>query len=131
MIDGGEGFAAALVAATNGSLEQTTVTSPVGAPVTALIGFLGGARPKTAVIEIAAAAGLRLVPREVRDPTVTTSRGVGELIRTALDGSRLAMAAARWRGLPPSTCQAGTHAWIMSASMPRSTGTMCCSAIVA
>jgi glycerate kinase len=85
MIDGGEGFTAALVAATNGTLEEITVTGPVGAPATAPIGFLGGAGPKTAVIEIAAAAGLRLVPREARDPTATTSHGVGELIRAALD----------------------------------------------
>jgi glycerate kinase len=85
MIDGGEGFTAALVAATNGSLEQVTVTGPVTSPVSAPIGFLGGSERNTAVIEIAAAAGLRLVPREARDPTVTTSRGVGELIRIALD----------------------------------------------
>lgn len=85
MIDGGEGFTTALVAATGGTLEQVTVTGPVGAPVTAPIGFLGGVGPKTAVIEIAAAAGLRLVPREARDPTATSSHGVGELIRAALD----------------------------------------------
>jgi glycerate kinase len=85
MIDGGEGFTAAMVAATSGTLEEVTVTGPVGAPVIAPIGFLGGAGPRTAVIEIAAAAGLRLVPRDARDPTATSSRGVGELVRAALD----------------------------------------------
>jgi glycerate kinase len=85
IVDGGEGFTGALVAATHGRLEQVTVTGPVGAPVRAPIGFLGGGGPKTAVIEIAAAAGLRLVPRDRRDPSLTSSYGVGELIRLALD----------------------------------------------
>jgi glycerate 2-kinase len=85
MIDGGEGFTEAVVAATGGTLEQVTVTGPVGAPVEASIGFLGGAGSRTAVIEIAAAAGLRLVPDDARDPAMTSSYGVGELIRIALD----------------------------------------------
>lgn len=85
MIDGGEGFTTALVAATDGTLHEVAVSGPLGTTVNAPIGFLGGAGPRTAVIEIAAAAGLRLVPRRSRDPAVTTSRGVGELIRAALD----------------------------------------------
>ena len=85
MVDGGEGFTETLVRQTGGRLHAVTVTGPVGAPVEAFIGLLGGARRRTAVIEMAAAAGLRLVPRELRDPTATTSYGVGELIRAALD----------------------------------------------
>lgn len=85
MADGGEGFTVALVEATGGSLHAATVTGPVGDPVRAHFGFLGGRARRTAVIEMAAAAGLRLVPRDRRDPTRTTSYGVGELIRAALD----------------------------------------------
>jgi glycerate kinase len=85
MVDGGEGFTEALVDATGGTLHRRRVTGPVGAPVDAFFGFLGGREQRTAVIEMAAAAGLRLVPREARDPTRTTSTGVGELIRAALD----------------------------------------------
>ena len=85
MVDGGEGFTEALVDATNGTMHRLTVTGPVGKPVESFFGFLGGRGEKTAVIEMAAAAGLRLVPRDQRDPTKTTSYGVGELIRAALD----------------------------------------------
>lgn len=85
MVDGGEGFTEALVRAAGGSVRHLRVTGPMGEPVPAFFGFLGGGQARTAVIEIAAAAGLRLVPRDRRDPTRTTSFGVGELIRAALD----------------------------------------------
>jgi glycerate kinase len=85
MVDGGEGFAEALVAATGGTMYAVTVTGPVGEPVASSFGILGGHRKRVAVLEMAAAAGLRLVPRDRRDPTHTTSYGVGELIRAALD----------------------------------------------
>lgn len=85
MADGGEGFTQALVHATGGTLHPCTVTGPVGEPVEAFFGFLGGASSRTAVIEMAAAAGLRLVPQGRRNPMLTTSRGVGELIGAALD----------------------------------------------
>lgn len=84
MVDGGEGFTEALVKVTRGTMHRCTVTGPVGQPVESFFGFLGGRSRKTAVIEMAAAAGLRLVPRDQRDPTKTTSYGVGELIRAAL-----------------------------------------------
>lgn len=85
MADGGEGFTDALIAATGGQRHARRVTGPLGEPVDAFFGMLGGDGPRTAVIEMAAAAGLRLVPRDRRNPLVTTSRGVGELIRAALD----------------------------------------------
>ncbi|TSD84337.1 glycerate kinase [Mycobacterium sp. KBS0706] len=85
MIDGGEGFTEMMVELTGGELHPVTVTGPVGQIVEAGIGFLGGRRKRVAVIEMAAAAGLRLVPKSLRDPTLTTSHGVGELIRAALD----------------------------------------------
>jgi glycerate 2-kinase len=84
MVDGGEGFTEALVKVTKGTMHAVTVTGPVGQPVESFFGILGGRSKKTAVIEMAAAAGLRLVPRDQRDPTKTTSYGVGELIRAAL-----------------------------------------------
>lgn len=86
MVDGGEGFTKALVASTGGIMIDRAVTGPVGQPVKSFFGFMGGSGKRTAVIEMAAAAGLRLVPRDSRDPTRTTSYGVGELIIAALDG---------------------------------------------
>ncbi|WP_311244638.1 glycerate kinase [Microbacterium sp. WCS2018Hpa-23] len=83
--DGGEGTAVALAAATGGELVPLTVTGPVGAPVAAHWARLGGHARGTAVVEMASAAGLRLVPRDRRDPGETTTRGVGELIAAALD----------------------------------------------
>jgi glycerate kinase len=83
MADGGEGTTEALVRATNGTLKTVTVTGPLGEAVTASFGILGDG--KTGVLEMAAAAGLYLVPDEQRDPRVTTTYGVGELIRAALD----------------------------------------------
>jgi glycerate kinase len=85
MVDGGEGFTEALIDATGGEIRRVTAMGPVGQPVESFFGFLGGRERRTAVIEMAAAAGLRLVPRDQRDPTRTTSFGVGELIRAALD----------------------------------------------
>ncbi|WP_395945654.1 glycerate kinase [Brevundimonas sp.] len=81
--DGGEGTVDALVAATGGRLIRRTVTGPLGAPVEAFFGVTGDGR--TGVIEMAAAAGLMLIPPADRDPLAATSRGVGELILAALD----------------------------------------------
>jgi glycerate kinase len=85
MVDGGEGFTKTLVKMTNGTLHDITVTGPVGQRVEAHFGFLRGEQRKTAIIEMAAAAGLRHVPRDQRDPLKTTTYGVGELIKAALD----------------------------------------------
>ncbi|MFW6059055.1 MAG: glycerate kinase [Phycisphaeraceae bacterium] len=85
--DGGEGTVDALVAATDGTLRRTRVTGPLGEPVEATWGLLGETpgEPRTAVIEMAAASGLPLVPEDKRDPTRTTTFGTGQLIRAALD----------------------------------------------
>lgn len=85
IIDGGEGFVRAMVERTDGSVHRATVTGPLGEPISAQFGFLGGAEKSTAVVEIAAAAGLSLIPHDRRNPVLTTSFGVGELIRAALD----------------------------------------------
>ncbi|HRK12483.1 MAG TPA: glycerate kinase, partial [Thauera sp.] len=81
--DGGEGTVDAMVAATDGRREKVTVTGPLGDCVEAFYGLTGDG--DTAVIEMAAASGLALVPPARRDPRLTTSRGTGELIRAALD----------------------------------------------
>lgn len=83
--DGGEGTAEVLAATTGGELVAAQVTGPVGLPVLAHWARLGGNSRGTAVVEMASAAGLRLVPRDRRDPGVTTTHGVGELIAAALD----------------------------------------------
>ncbi|KAK7755378.1 hypothetical protein SLS62_002605 [Diatrype stigma] len=85
--DGGEGFCKAIVALHGGELRSLRVTGPDRRPVDSHFGLIGADR-KTAVIDMAAAAGLRLVPRDSdgrRDPTTTTTYGVGELIGAALD----------------------------------------------
>ena len=81
--DGGEGTVEALVTATGGRLQRRTVRGPLGEPVEAQWGVLGDGR--TAVIEMAAASGLPLVPMGRRDPRVTSTFGTGELVRAALD----------------------------------------------
>jgi glycerate kinase len=81
--DGGEGTVQALIDATGGELVQQTVTGPLGKPVAAFFGLLGDGR--TAAIEMAACAGLPLVPQTQRDPRITTTYGVGELIVAALN----------------------------------------------
>jgi len=85
--DGGEGTVEAMVAATGGTIIPATVTGPLGEPVAAFFGILGeaGSAQRTAVIEMAAASGLPLVPLERRDPRITTTWGTGELLRHALD----------------------------------------------
>ena len=80
--DGGEGTVAALVSGLKGKYVTIPVTGPLGQPVEATYGILPD---QTAVIEMAEAAGLPLVPPEARNPMKTTTYGVGELIRHALD----------------------------------------------
>jgi glycerate kinase len=80
--DGGEGTAQALVAATGGSFREAQVSGPFGEPIIACFGLLGDGR--TAVLEMAAASGLVLVPPAKRNPLVTTTRGTGELLLAAI-----------------------------------------------
>ncbi|MFF7488193.1 glycerate kinase [Streptomyces luteogriseus] len=82
LVDGGEGTALALAAATGGRIVTVPATGPVGQTVATHFALLGGG--ETAVVEMAAVAGLSLVPRDLRDPGATTTYGVGELIRAAL-----------------------------------------------
>ena len=81
--DGGDGTVDALVAATKGQPRTGRVRGPLGDPVDADYGLIDGG--STAVIEMAKAAGLALVARDRRDPRVTTTYGVGELMQHAYD----------------------------------------------
>ncbi|HUT62275.1 MAG TPA: glycerate kinase [Phycisphaerae bacterium] len=110
--DGGEGTVSALVAATGGRFVDVDVYGPLGNTVRARFGLLGrpagatlpgevglsaavsqaeggsaaeGAGSQVAVIEMASASGLALVPMEHRDPLQTTTFGTGQLILAALD----------------------------------------------
>jgi len=84
MADGGEGTVQALVDATDGEIITAEVSDPLGNRIKAEFGILGDSQ-KTAVIEMASASGLPLVPRDKRNPMLTTTYGTGELIRIALD----------------------------------------------
>ncbi|MBD2816293.1 glycerate kinase [Xenorhabdus sp. Flor] len=83
MADGGEGTVESLVVATGGKRITCAVTDPLGRTIEAFWGLLGDG--KTAVIEMAAASGLHLVPLEQRNPLITTTYGTGELILAALE----------------------------------------------
>lgn len=83
MADGGEGTVQSLVDATGGQVLHEDVTDPLGGKVSAHYGILGDG--KTAVIEMASASGLPLVPPDKRNPLITTTYGTGELVRAALD----------------------------------------------
>ena len=87
MADGGEGTVEALVESTGGKLQNAIVCGPSGEKITAHYGILGETTTAgpTAVIEMAAAAGLPLVPSDKRNPLKTTTYGVGQLIIDAYD----------------------------------------------
>lgn len=80
--DGGEGTVEAVVKAMNGQMKTVTVHGPLMEPAEAFYGVFGG---NQAVIEMAAASGLPMVPPEKRNPLHTTTYGTGELIKDALE----------------------------------------------
>ncbi|HWK39632.1 MAG TPA: glycerate kinase [Hyphomicrobium sp.] len=83
MADGGEGTVQSLVDATGGEIVKVEVSGPMGGRVLASYGLLGGGR--TAVIEMAEASGLPLVPKDQRNPLLATTFGTGELIADAIN----------------------------------------------
>ncbi|WP_342667319.1 glycerate kinase [Domibacillus robiginosus] len=83
LADGGEGTVEALVQATGGKLVEKEVVGPLKETARAIYGILGDG--KTAVIEVAAACGLPLVPYSQLNPFLTTTYGVGELISDAIE----------------------------------------------
>lgn len=82
LADGGPGTVRAIARSAGGELRTSRVCGPLGAKVDAEWGLLPDG---TAVIETASAAGLILVPESQRDPRITTTFGVGELILAAVD----------------------------------------------
>ncbi len=82
LADGGEGTVNALVRENKEDLHTKEVCGPLGTPVNADYGMIDDG--KTAVIEMASAAGLTLVEESRRNPMYTTTYGVGELIKDAV-----------------------------------------------
>ncbi|MEH7378894.1 glycerate kinase [Bacillus sp. JJ1533] len=85
MVDGGEGFVKTIISIKGGDLIYKKVTGPVGRKVSSYFGIYEENGKRIAVIEMAAVSGLKLVPRNLRNPLKTTTYGVGELILAALD----------------------------------------------
>ena len=83
LADGGEGTVEALVCGMNGTLQHVKVTGPLGELVVCEYGII--AETKTAVIEMSGAAGITLVPDAKKNPLYTTTYGVGEVIRDAIE----------------------------------------------
>ncbi len=81
--DGGDGTLAALIDTTRGRYFTAYVTGPLGETVSAQWGVMGDGQ--TAVIEMALASGLALIPDDRRDPRTATTYGTGQLMRAALD----------------------------------------------
>ncbi|MDK2586026.1 glycerate kinase [Romboutsia sedimentorum] len=82
LADGGEGTVEALVEGMNGEEQTITVTGPINEKVNAKYGILKDTN--TAIIEMAQASGLPLVPTELRNPLNTNTYGVGEIIKEAI-----------------------------------------------
>jgi len=80
--DGGEGTTDAVVRATGGEIKEVAVTGPLGDPATAHYGILPDGQ--TAIMEMASASGLGLVPTDRLDPMRASTYGTGELIRAAV-----------------------------------------------
>lgn len=83
MADGGEGTVEALIRGLNGNMHRIKVTGPLGQPVFCQYGILPDG--KTAVMEMAQAAGITLLKEEERNPMETTTYGVGEAICHAME----------------------------------------------
>lgn len=83
MADGGEGFVETMVEALGGRFESVEVRGPLGHMVTARYGIVDDGA--TAVISMASASGLALLPPEMKNPLLTSTYGTGQLIRTAMD----------------------------------------------
>ena len=82
LADGGEGTVEALALGMGGELKTVEVTGPLGEKVNCLYGILE--ESKTAIVEMSGAAGITLVPDELKNPLHTTTYGVGEVIKDAI-----------------------------------------------
>ena len=82
LADGGEGTVEALALGMGGELKTVEVTGPLGEKVNCLYGILE--ESQTAIVEMSGAAGITLVPDELKNPLHTTTYGVGEVIKDAI-----------------------------------------------
>lgn len=82
LADGGEGTVEALTLGCGGTLQKVEVTGPVGKKVMCEYGIVE--ETGTAIIEMSGAAGITLVTAEERNPLHTTTYGVGEVIKDAI-----------------------------------------------
>ncbi|MBE5780888.1 MAG: glycerate kinase [Clostridiales bacterium] len=82
MADGGDGTVDAFLSAMGGKKEEAVVTGPLGEKAASFYGVLHGG---SAVVEMASASGLAMVPQHLRNPMNTSSIGTGEIIRAALE----------------------------------------------
>ena len=80
--DGGEGTVDAVIKVTKGSYRKLSVKGPLFEDVEASYGVIDG---RSAIIEMAAASGLPMVPADKRNPLHTTTYGTGQLIKDALE----------------------------------------------
>lgn len=83
LADGGEGTTDAFIEGLGGQRIDLTVTGPMGSPVSCYYGYLE--KDKTAIIEMASASGITLVPAHQKNPLTASTRGVGEMILHALE----------------------------------------------
>ncbi len=83
LADGGEGTAAILTKNQNGRFTEITAADPLGRSIRAVYGISGNG--KTAYIEMSAASGLQLLPKEEQNPLFTSTYGTGEMIAHALE----------------------------------------------
>lgn len=83
LADGGEGTTDAFIKGLGGQRIDLTVTGPMGSPVSCYYGYLE--KDKTAIIEMASASGITLVPAHQKNPLTASTRGVGEMILHALE----------------------------------------------
>jgi glycerate 2-kinase len=110
--DGGEGTLETLLAALGGRRERARVVGPLNDPVDADYGLLETARGRIAVVEMARASGLALVPDARRDPLRATTRGTGQLL----------LAAARHRPRQVLVCIGGSATNDAGAGMAQALG---------
>lgn len=82
LADGGEGTTDALIEGMGGEKISLTVKGPLQNPVEAYYGYLQ--ESNTAIMEMAMASGITLIPREALNPLNTTTYGVGEMIKEAI-----------------------------------------------
>lgn len=83
LADGGEGTVDAIVSGCGGRMTEVQVTGPAGKPVCCSYGILEA--QKTAIIEMSGAAGITQVSGKEKNPMTTTTYGVGEVIRDAIE----------------------------------------------